>query len=145
MRKSPTDLYSAIKDRLWFRIIFAAAVPLLIFSSLFYLYRNGSPLFCPFYKMTGLYCQGCGSGRALYSLVHFRLLESLHNNILFIPLAIMIIWYVIKRYLHIVCGKDMLPFFPIRRGFLMTLIIFMILYTVLRNIKVYPFTLLAPL
>ena len=42
-------------------------------------------LFCPFYELTGLYCPGCGSGRALTALLHGHVREAPgHNPLLFL-------------------------------------------------------------
>jgi hypothetical protein len=39
---------------------------------------------CALYTMTGIYCPGCGSTRALYQLAHGHLLTALHYNLLLI-------------------------------------------------------------
>ena len=42
-------------------------------------------LLCPFYELTGLYCPGCGSGRALTALLHGHVREAPgHNPLLFL-------------------------------------------------------------
>ena len=39
---------------------------------------------CLFHQATGLYCAGCGATRALYALLHGRVLDALHDNALFV-------------------------------------------------------------
>jgi hypothetical protein len=39
---------------------------------------------CLLYRATGFYCAGCGTTRALYALLHGRVLEALHDNLLFV-------------------------------------------------------------
>src|SRR5271163_1548576 len=39
---------------------------------------------CLLYHATGLYCAGCGATRALFALLHGRMLEALHDNALFV-------------------------------------------------------------
>jgi hypothetical protein len=41
---------------------------------------------CLFYRTTGLYCAGCGATRACHALLHGRVLEALHDNLLFVSL-----------------------------------------------------------
>lgn len=45
---------------------------------------------CPFFRLTGLKCPGCGSQRALHQLLHFRIGAAFQYNaclILFIPVV----------------------------------------------------------
>lgn len=39
---------------------------------------------CPFYSMTGAYCPGCGSQRAIHDLLHLRLFDALSHNLLMV-------------------------------------------------------------
>jgi hypothetical protein len=39
---------------------------------------------CFLYQTTGIYCAGCGATRALYALLHGRVLTALHDNVLFV-------------------------------------------------------------
>jgi hypothetical protein len=41
---------------------------------------------CFLYRATGIYCAGCGATRALYALLHGRVLAALHDNALFVAL-----------------------------------------------------------
>ena len=48
-----------------------------------YLYFMGPgnvPLICVFHEITGLYCPGCGAGRACYSILHGEFLEAFCYN-----------------------------------------------------------------
>ncbi len=38
--------------------------------------------FCPFHRATGLWCPGCGTGRALHALVHGDVLRAVRLNVL---------------------------------------------------------------
>jgi hypothetical protein len=40
---------------------------------------------CPFHAMTGLWCPGCGSLRALHALTHGDVATAMHRNILVLP------------------------------------------------------------
>ncbi|NLB26296.1 MAG: DUF2752 domain-containing protein [Bacteroidales bacterium] len=94
---------------------------------------------CPFHTITGLYCPGCGSLRALHNLLHLNLPGVTANNILVIPVIILIFYHIIWSI-----------FKPARTNILYhkytPLLIFfiIIIFWILRNIPVYPFILLSP-
>ena len=52
----------------------AAALYLYLFTP------QGVPLVCIFHSITGLYCPGCGAGRACYSILHGRFLDAFCYN-----------------------------------------------------------------
>src|SRR5476649_40170 len=52
---------------------------------------------CLLYNATGIYCAGCGATRALYALLHGRVLDALHDNALFIA-ALPLLLYVAGSY-----------------------------------------------
>jgi hypothetical protein len=52
---------------------------------------------CLLYNATGLYCAGCGATRALYALLHGRLLDALHDNVLFVA-ALPVLLYVLGTH-----------------------------------------------
>ena len=49
---------------------------------------------CLLYNATGLYCAGCGATRALYALLHGRLLDALHDNLLFVAVLPLVLYVV---------------------------------------------------
>jgi hypothetical protein len=131
-----------------FRVCFSVLIPLMIFSGLGYLYffGNGSNLIpgCPFYSLTGLYCPGCGSGRALYSLLHGHLFQAFDYNPAFIILLPLVIYLVLQGYLKVVTRRDILPGVPITLNQATIFTLFILGYSIVRNIPLYPFTYLAP-
>ena len=50
------------------RLILGAAAPALLVLGLIWFLRGGH-LLCPTYELTGLYCPGCGSGRAARAML----------------------------------------------------------------------------
>lgn len=88
---------------------------------------------CMVYRWTGLYCPGCGVTRALSSLLHGDLKASLHNNLLLIPGGLTVFLLFVK--------KDI----AVRRPVAFAIVAVILVFTVLRNIPVAPFTLLAPI
>jgi hypothetical protein len=50
---------------------------------------------CPFLYVTGYYCPGCGSLRAIHALVHGDLLQAVHRN----PLTVLFLPYLLLTWL----------------------------------------------
>ena len=90
---------------------------------------------CAFHDLTGLYCPGCGSTRAIYQLLHGHLLTALHDNAMTV-LALPFLAYAAFR-------KE--PLSLIRPFWIWGIFYLLVIFTVLRNIPLYPFTCLAPL
>ena len=87
---------------------------------------------CMFHQLTGLYCPGCGATRALSAMLHCDLKSSLHNNLLLFPLLALIAVLIVK------------PGISLKRPVAVTILAVVLLFTILRNIPVAPFTYLAP-
>jgi hypothetical protein len=65
----------------------------LIAGSIYFLFSPEESVYfpqCPFHRLTGLDCPGCGSQRAIHHLLHFRLKEAFLNN----PLLILAVPYI---------------------------------------------------
>lgn len=88
---------------------------------------------CLFHRLTGWWCPGCGTTRALHQLLHGNLTAALRFN----PVAICLLPLV--GYL-IVCGDQGV----VKPGWIWMLLGVAVAFGVLRNIPAYPFTLLAP-
>lgn len=66
------------------RVLVGIAAPAFVLLSCRWLLRGGG-LQCWFYELTGLYCPGCGSGRAANALLHGHASEAFsHNALLFL-------------------------------------------------------------
>ena len=63
---------------------------------------NGGRLLCPFYELTGLYCPGCGSGRAALALLHGHIPEAIGHNALLFALGIPCCALLLREYLRFV-------------------------------------------
>ena len=87
---------------------------------------------CMFHQLTGLYCPGCGATRALSAMLHGDVGASLHNNLLLFPLLASIAFMIVK------------PGITLKRPVAITILAVVLLFTILRNIPVAPFTYLAP-
>ncbi len=96
---------------------------------------------CLFQAFTGLYCPGCGTTRALHALVHGDIATALAMNpLLFVlvPLLGAVLWHASGRQLPLPRAAVALLLGP---WFWLALIGG---YWLLRNVPVWPFTMLAP-
>jgi hypothetical protein len=103
---------------------------------------------CLLYNATGVYCAGCGATRAIYALLHGRVIEALHDNALFIA-ALPLLLYVVGSYALTAWHANAWPEVTVDgrklvwRGILIFLL--MVAFMVLRNLPGQPFDWLKPL
>ncbi|MCB0464112.1 MAG: DUF2752 domain-containing protein [Aequorivita sp.] len=99
---------------------------------------------CPFHYITGLFCPGCGSQRAIHLLLHGDILGAFRFNplmVLTLPILIyslgitLVNWIFGTKYRFILFYSNFFIF-----GYFGIAII----YWVLRNLPFFPFNLLAP-
>jgi hypothetical protein len=96
---------------------------------------------CPVLSMTGFYCPGCGSLRATHALLHGDAIAGLLYNPLFVAvLATSMLWPLLRRILR---GNG-IETTQIEARVVSLLPWIIVAYWVLRNIPVFPFSLLAP-
>ncbi len=98
---------------------------------------------CPFFALTGWYCPGCGSTRALHQLLHGNLGAAFDLNPLLV-LALPFLAYEILAYLLDRPGWRSLSSASTPALWVRALGATVIAFGVLRNLPQYPFTLLAP-
>ncbi len=98
---------------------------------------------CAFYELTGLYCPGCGSGRAMYALTQFDLATAIRMNALSV-LAIGPVVYVASREGLEALGAPVPPriLTSPRWGVLVAALV--IAFWILRNVPIWPLSWLAP-
>jgi Protein of unknown function (DUF2752) len=87
---------------------------------------------CPFFWLTGFHCPGCGSTRALYSLLHGRIGAAIGFN----PVLVFSIPVIGLLLLKPELGRK--PWVP------WCAFVVLVAHGVLRNIPVWPFVLLGP-
>jgi hypothetical protein len=98
---------------------------------------------CLFHMATGLYCPGCGCQRALHHLLQGDVRSALHFN-LFVVLALPILLLGYVRWTLTTYGARW-PFgWRAPAAWIWGFLAALLLYTALRNIPQYPFSLLAP-
>ena len=115
--------------------------PLFVLLACRWLLRGGG-LVCLFYELTGLYCPGCGSGRAAIALLHGHVLEAFSHNALLFLLGIPCGAALVYEYLRFVfpglsLKKIELPAWTARLSLGM-----IVVFWVLRNVP--GFEILAP-
>jgi hypothetical protein len=98
---------------------------------------------CPLYALTGIYCPGCGTARALYSLLHGNVIAALGFNPLLV-VALPFLVAVLGSYALWWARRTPLPGFVTSRMVGNVALWVVGIYFVLRNIPLEPFTLLAP-
>ncbi|MEU7217418.1 DUF2752 domain-containing protein [Nocardia iowensis] len=93
---------------------------------------EGSYGVCPVYALTGWWCPGCGGMRAIHNLTDGNILDSLHSNLLAIPLVLAFVLWVSDWTLRAWRGRRMrLP--SINGPTMWTFFALLTIYTVLRN------------
>jgi hypothetical protein len=98
---------------------------------------------CPIHYLTGLYCPGCGSLRALHALLHGNLLQAWAMNPLTVMLLPFLVYGLISEGIVQVRGRGLpQPILPARQ--IRVLFAVIVLFGVMRNLPVQPFALLAP-
>ena len=98
---------------------------------------------CPMYAVTGFACPGCGLTRGFHALFHSDFATAMHFNAL-IPVWAGIFAYVFVSMILLVARGRGLPMWPTKPRILLTFMIVLLVFGVLRNLPVYPFTLLFP-
>ena len=133
-----------LENSLLFRVAFGILAPLVLLTGIWVLYHYGNPFICFFHAVTGLYCPGCGSGRALTALLRGELAAALSYNFLFVMALPFLAYYLVKVYIRVVFHRDPLPFFSFSRGAGWTVTGVILAFWILRNIPAVPFLWLAP-
>ena len=98
---------------------------------------------CPFHELTGLYCPGCGSLRAIHQLLHGNLTVALGLNP-FMVLSLPFLGYrLISRGVLAVRSRPLVNV-VVPSSWIWLLLLSILLFWILRNITLHPFVLLAP-
>jgi hypothetical protein len=118
----------------------------IIALSFLYFFNPSSSLIyppCPFHALTGFYCPGCGSMRALYQVLHGHLLNAFGYNPLMILSLPFLGYSFLAYFFDDVIGTSFAKVF-IPASCIWIYLGVVILFWILRNISYYPFSLLAP-
>ena len=98
---------------------------------------------CPVHYLTGWYCPGCGSLRAIHALLHGDLRQAWAMNALSVTLLPFIGYGLASEIYNHFRGRQ-LPGMMLSATSIRALCIFIVLFGIARNLPLYPFELLAP-
>ena len=135
------NYFDTTKKRIIVSIILFISV--LFFSFLYYkiynIYHIGIP--CIFYKLTGLYCPGCGITRAFFSLMQLDFKRAIHNNLLIIIVVPFLLYYLIIKLKNWITFKKIDNIYPNFLWYILVAIT--IIFGILRNFSI--FSIIAPI
>jgi hypothetical protein len=111
----------------------------------FYFFWNPSELrflpVCFFKNLTGFYCPGCGGQRALHSILHGNFKNAFHHN----PLIFFILPFFALKIIDVFFNTTISRKFLLNNKRIWIFLGFLICFTILRNMPLYPFNQLIPL
>ena len=128
------------------RIAIVSAAALIAAAALLYLYLTaegeGAGIPCMFHQLTGFYCSGCGSSRALRSALHLDFYQALRYNAVFtLALPFFAVYFGSIAASYIRFGKDRISG-KISMKIIYIFVVVALVYGILRNIPAFSF--LAP-
>lgn len=98
---------------------------------------------CPFKYLTGWYCPGCGSTRALHNLLHGRIVAAFGYN----PLMVACIPFLLVNgvgWMLPASNRRLFDERALSASAIVCILVGVVLFGVLRNLPMYPFSFLAP-
>ena len=98
---------------------------------------------CPLFVMTGIYCPGCGALRAGHALLHGHLLTALDYNALLVVAAPFLAWALAAQAVQALTGRS-IPTHRLSGAQSKAIMWLFIAFMVLRNLPLYPLSVLAP-
>lgn len=120
------------------KVISFNIILLVIFFGYYFLNTNFNiSIECPFYKITGLFCPGCGITRCIFSIIKLDFKSAFNYNMLvFILLPFFIIYYIYTNYTYIYNkGNKLIRNIP---NYVIYILLFItISFGVLRNIEMF--------
>jgi len=98
---------------------------------------------CPLYSITGIYCPGCGSQRAAHQLLNGNVIEAVRHNYLIALLFLVLLYQAFIFLMNNVLNRGVTNLLH-KSKVTLSILIVIILFWILRNVNLFPFTELAP-
>lgn len=98
---------------------------------------------CPLLTITGFACPGCGLTRGFHAFFHGDIIPALDFNLL-LPVWVVVFGYVFVSLVLLAVRGRGLPMWPTRPKFLFAMVGVLVVFGVVRNIPVWPLTILYP-
>ena len=99
---------------------------------------------CVFHSLTGLWCPGCGTGRAGRALLRFDIITALRCNPFAVTALPFCLFYLVRFAYRYIAGKSLTENLRLPNIAVYIFLGLWLVFSIVRNIPVYPFTLLAP-
>lgn len=127
-------------------LILSILFPIIVVYVYYTIYdMTGDNALCSFREVTGLECPGCGGQRSMHLLLHGNFLQALRYNVFFVVgMPFLAYFYIMAVRVYILKQEKYLKSFVFTSWFGFALLIFVVTFFILRNIPIWPFTLLAP-
>lgn len=133
------------------RIIIKLCSILLLGGAFIYYFFLNNPsdkgtvfLRCPSKLLFGINCPGCGSQRAIHHLLHFEFTEAIQFNALLVITFPLLLYITLIWLYNIIFEKEIRIKLFYNNKFVWALFCLIIIYGIIRNINIYPFTLITP-
>lgn len=143
---SKRSLLVAVKNKSAKKILILITILSLLMILYFFADARNSLIFprCIFNAVTGLYCPGCGSQRALSSLLHGELWQAINYNALFILCLPLLCYSSLIAVINISRKEQLVQHIFYSTLFVKVFLAAVIIFWIVRNLSFYPFNLLAP-
>ena len=99
---------------------------------------------CPFHKLTGLYCPGCGATRALHHLLHGRVAVAFDYNPLLVVTLPLLLYLMVSGAVRTLWPEALPPRRPLTPAGMWTILLIVFTFAVLRNLPYPPLAWMAP-
>ncbi|HNX25485.1 MAG TPA: DUF2752 domain-containing protein [Spirochaetota bacterium] len=99
------------------------------------------PTGCIFNKITGFYCAGCGISRGVHALMRGNIYAAMHQNFLLVTVFPLSAVWLTLRYFILKHSGNIKKY---DKGIIIFFMIFVLVFTLLRNLQFHHFDFLRP-